>query len=30
VRESSGAHVTVAAGDVTHLRPAGAPSLFSQ
>jgi BirA family transcriptional regulator, biotin operon repressor / biotin---[acetyl-CoA-carboxylase] ligase len=30
VRDGSGALVTVAAGDVTHLRPAGAPSLFAQ
>jgi BirA family transcriptional regulator, biotin operon repressor / biotin---[acetyl-CoA-carboxylase] ligase len=30
VQEGSGALVTVAAGDVTHVRPAGAPSLFAQ
>ena len=30
VRTSAGAYVTVAAGDVTHVRPAGAPSLFPQ
>jgi BirA family transcriptional regulator, biotin operon repressor / biotin---[acetyl-CoA-carboxylase] ligase len=30
VRDSAGALVTVAAGDVTHVKPAGPPSLFPQ
>ena len=30
VRATDGAQVTVAAGDVTHLRPTGAPSLSAQ
>ena len=30
VRTSAGAYVTVAAGDVAYVRPAGAPSLFPQ
>jgi BirA family transcriptional regulator, biotin operon repressor / biotin---[acetyl-CoA-carboxylase] ligase len=30
VRTPAGAHVTVAAGDVAHVRPSGAPSLFPQ
>jgi BirA family transcriptional regulator, biotin operon repressor / biotin---[acetyl-CoA-carboxylase] ligase len=30
VKDGTGAQVTVAAGDVTHVTPAGAPSLFAQ